>query len=96
MTGIDPDKYRLLAAKPSGAERIYPPGTFFPLIQGDALAVMTLRSYSNNCLQLLDWGVLPVTGNALSQRERLHLEQLGQDALDLAAEWAKIDHHIPD
>lgn len=99
MTGINPDKYKLTSRKGpdiSPTERLHPSGTFFPLIKGDALAVMTLRSYANNCLQILDWDIDPVTKEPLTRAQRNHLEQLGQDAMDLAEKWANDPNHLPD
>jgi len=98
VTGIDPDKYKLSTAVGTPTlprTRHYPSGSFFALIQGDALAVMTLRSYANNCSQIVEWGISP-TGEPLTDPQREHLVQLGQDALDLADKWASDDIHLPD
>jgi hypothetical protein len=100
--GINDDKYTLRRNYGpeekimQSRERVYPPGSFFPLIQGDALAVMTLRSYANNCLQVLEFGINPVSGDPLSPLQQQHLEQLGQDALALADKWAAEAPHLPD
>ena len=99
MVGIDPAKYRLTSQVGSHdlpRERMYPAGSYFALIQGDALATMTLRSYAGNCFAVVEWGRDPATGEELTDQQREHLVQLGQDALDLADRWAEDKAHLPD
>jgi hypothetical protein len=95
--GIQDDKYTLTRSQDTARRpRDYPSGSFFPLIEGDALAVMTLRSYANNCLQVIEFGVNPVTGVPLLPEQEAHLRQLGQDALVMADRWGKEQLHLPD
>ena len=97
MTGLDPDKYKLSRRREdSMPDRVYPPGSFFPLIRGDALAVMTLRDYANNCLSVLEWGINPISGERLVEEQRVHLRELCEDAMQLADKWAEEEPHLPD
>jgi hypothetical protein len=104
VTGIDENKYKLtrkIEAVGDGVPgdlrmRVYPPGSFFPLIRGDALAVMTLRSYANNCLSVIEWGMNPITGDPLLPHQVAHLRELCEDSMQLADAWAKEEPHLPD
>lgn len=69
---------------------------FFLLRDQDALATMTLRSYVSNILQILDWGIDPTTGEPLTDVQREDLMSRADGAHDLADEWAKKPHKLPD
>lgn len=96
--GIDDDKYRLVRPRgDGGTPRMFPADSFFVLLQQDALGVMTLRSYASNCLQILDWGRDPVTGNALTSDQQKHLTALADDVSARADKWAEENElHLPD
>ena len=71
-------------------------GSFFVLREGDPLALMTLRSYVSNALQVLDWNIDPTTGRELTRQQRDYLEEIADGAADLAVSWSKKPSKLPD
>lgn len=89
-------KYTVYKNGPGWGGGVLPEETYFVLRDHDALAVMTLRSYVSNALQILDWGRDPTTGEPLTDEQREQLSMRADGAHALAEEWSKKTHKIPD
>jgi hypothetical protein len=92
-------KYEVFKAATRNPDRISTrlgEGSFFVLREGDALALMTLRSHVSNALQILDWDIDPTTGRELTKTQRDYLEEIADGTADLAVGWSNTPSKIPD
>ena len=67
---------------------------FLVLRKGDVVSTMTIRSYIQNILHILDWNINPETGEKLSAGQRLNLRLSADRATDLFEEWLSSSNTI--
>ncbi len=65
------------------------------LRRGDVASLMTLRSYVQNLLQIIDWG-RDTEGDALSFEDVQRLRCLSDDLQGLADEWSELVQKLPE